>query len=66
MQTYLDCYPCFLRQALSASKRIGSDQMQERAILNGVLVLLQELELDVTPVEIGYEIYPEVGFADLS
>jgi len=24
MRTYLDCYPCFLRQALSAARRAGA------------------------------------------
>jgi uncharacterized protein with ATP-grasp and redox domains len=28
MKTYLDCYPCFLRQALDAARMAGADERQ--------------------------------------
>lgn len=33
MRTYLDCYPCFLRQALDAARLAGADGDQQKAIL---------------------------------
>ncbi|MBW2278910.1 MAG: DUF89 family protein [Deltaproteobacteria bacterium] len=60
MKTYLDCYPCFLRQALSASRRAGADPEQEYAVMQRVLALLQSLERGATPPEIGYEIHRAV------
>jgi uncharacterized protein with ATP-grasp and redox domains len=57
MRTYLDCYPCFLRQALHAARLAGADDDQQEAILNRVLELLQQIEPSSTPPEIGNEVH---------
>lgn len=57
MQTYLDCYPCFLRQALDAARMAGVGETQQRVILGRVLDLLRYLELSSTPPEIGQRVH---------
>jgi uncharacterized protein with ATP-grasp and redox domains len=57
MKTYLDCYPCFLRQALDAARYAGANDDQQRAILNLVLVTLRSLDPASTPPEIGDAIH---------
>jgi uncharacterized protein with ATP-grasp and redox domains len=53
MKTYLDCYPCFLRQALDAARYAGADHELQRAILLQVLEILRSLDPETTPPEIG-------------
>ncbi|HOU14895.1 MAG TPA: ARMT1-like domain-containing protein [Anaerolineae bacterium] len=57
MRTYLDCYPCFLRQALSAARQVGANDEQQHAILGEALALLQTLPSGATPPEIGYAVH---------
>ena len=57
MRTYLDCYPCFLRQALDAARLAGADDAQQKTILDRVLALLQQIALSSTPPEIGGEVH---------
>ena len=40
MKTYLDCFPCMLRQALEAARMAEADAGQQRAVLNRVMELL--------------------------
>jgi uncharacterized protein with ATP-grasp and redox domains len=68
MKTYLDCYPCFLRQALDAARLAGADQGQQKAVLDRVLDLLKQVEPASTPPEIGDRVHrivrQEVGDGD--
>jgi uncharacterized protein with ATP-grasp and redox domains len=68
MRTYLDCYPCFLRQALDAARLAGANDDQQRAILDQVLELLRQIAPSSTPPEIGNEVHRlvrrEVGNGD--
>jgi uncharacterized protein with ATP-grasp and redox domains len=68
MKTYLDCYPCFLRQALDAARYSGADDDQQRAVLLLVLDALRSLDPASTPPEIGDVIHSivrrETGAAD--
>ncbi len=68
MKTYLDCYPCFLRQALDAARYSGADDDQQRAVLLLVLDALRSLDPASTPPEIGDVIHGivrrETGAAD--
>ncbi len=57
MRTYLDCYPCFLRQALDAARRAGVGDTQQRAVLDRVLEALQQVEPAATPPEIGDRVH---------
>lgn len=57
MKTYLDCYPCFLRQALEAARMAGADERQQKAVLNRVLDVLGQIEPSSTPPEIGDQVH---------
>lgn len=49
MKTYLDCYPCFLRQALSAARRAHASAEQQHGILLETMEQLRALPLEATP-----------------
>ena len=57
MRTYLDCYPCFVRQALEAARMAGASQEGQRVVLNRVLGALREIDVASTPPEIGDAIH---------
>ena len=57
MRTYLDCYPCFLRQALHAARMAGADEHQQQVVLDLVLDLLRQIEPSSTPPEIGDQVH---------
>lgn len=68
MKTYLDCYPCFLRQAVEAARQSGADENQQRVIVKRALQTLITLRPGSTPPEIGDVIHrivrEESGNAD--
>jgi len=57
MRTYLDCYPCFLRQGLDAARRLGADEAKQKLVLDRVLEMLTHLELSSTPPQIGDQVH---------
>jgi uncharacterized protein with ATP-grasp and redox domains len=57
MKTYLDCYPCFLRQSLEAARMAGADERQQKAVLDRVLDVLGQIEPSSTPPEIGDQVH---------
>jgi damage-control phosphatase, subfamily I len=57
MRTYLDCYPCFLRQGLDAARRLGADEPQQKRLLDAVLDLLSRQWLRSSPPQIGDEVH---------
>jgi uncharacterized protein with ATP-grasp and redox domains len=57
MKTYLDCYPCFLRQALDAARMTGADERRQKVVLDRVLDLLRQIEPSSTPPEIGDQVH---------
>lgn len=57
MKTYLDCIPCFFRQALAAARMSSADKTIQRRILNSVAFMIPGLALDVTPPEIAQQVY---------
>jgi uncharacterized protein with ATP-grasp and redox domains len=44
MKIYLDCYPCFLRQALEAARIGKADEQQQRLVLDRALETLRLIE----------------------
>ncbi|MFH1447091.1 MAG: ARMT1-like domain-containing protein [Chloroflexota bacterium] len=56
MKIYLDCYPCFLRQALEAGRMAGADETTQKAILEEVLEMLQHAKATQMPPEIAYKV----------
>ena len=68
MRTYLDCYHCFLRQALDAARLAEADEGQQKVVLDRVLDLLKRIEPSSLPPEIGDQVHrivrQEVGNGD--
>jgi len=61
MKTYLDCFPCFLKQALRAARIATNDEKKIKKVLDEVGMLIRNIPLESTPPEIGRLIYYKVG-----
>ena len=57
MKTYLDCIPCFLRQALEAARMSSKDETIHRRVLNAVALMIPDLALNATPPQIAQQVY---------
>jgi damage-control phosphatase, subfamily I len=57
MKTYLDCYPCLMRQALSASRKAGAPEALQKEVLISAMEELQQLPSETTPAEMAYKIH---------
>ncbi len=57
MKTYLDCIPCFFRQALEASRLAGAGFRMQRQVLNEVAKIGPSFSLSSSPPETGRIIY---------
>jgi uncharacterized protein with ATP-grasp and redox domains len=57
MKTYLDCIPCFFRQALAAARMSSADETIQRRVLNSVALMIPDLALNATPPEIAQQVY---------
>jgi uncharacterized protein with ATP-grasp and redox domains len=60
MKTYLDCIPCFFRQALFAARLAVQDEDQIKKILDDIGRLLPQIPLDSPPPETGWMIYKKI------
>jgi len=60
MKTYLDCYPCLLRQALSAARRAGASENLQHSILLNTMEDLSAFPTDSTPPQLAYQIHQRV------
>ncbi|MFQ6083155.1 MAG: DUF89 domain-containing protein [Candidatus Aminicenantia bacterium] len=61
MKSYLDCLPCFFRQALETARIITSDKEKIREVLNAVSLLISKISLEASPPEIGREVYQVIN-----
>ncbi len=57
MKTYLDCIPCFFKQALDASRLAGADEITQKEIIDEVSELIPNFPLDSTPPAMARIIY---------
>ena len=57
MKTYLDCVPCFLRQALEASRMATKDEDVQRNVIDSVMGRLPRLSFNVSPPEIAQVVH---------
>ncbi len=57
MQTYLDCIPCFVRQALEAARMATSDEKIHEAVLRRVLNMAGRMPMDQSPPVMGRRIH---------
>jgi damage-control phosphatase, subfamily I len=53
MQTYLDCIPCFFKQALESARIAKTDIKIQKEILNILAGLIPDFSLELTPPEIA-------------
>jgi len=60
METYLDCFPCFLNQALRAARIATSDERKIKKVVDDVGMMFQDISLNSTPPESGRLIYQKV------
>ena len=49
MKTYLDCYACFIRQALEATRMANQEETVQKKVLNEVMERLKVMDLSVSP-----------------
>jgi len=57
VETYLDCIPCFYKQALVAARKSGADKSEQKRILDEVARIIPEFPLSKPPVEMARSIY---------
>ena len=57
MKTYLECIPCFFKQALEAARLAGADEKMQKRILNELAKALPRFPLSSSPPEMGRTIY---------
>jgi len=60
MKTYLDCIPCFFKQALFAARVALDDEEKIKQVLDRIGMLVSEIPLHSSPPETGREIYRTV------
>jgi len=53
MKTYLDCIPCFFRQAIEAARMAGISVKKQKKIMDELGGVLPELSLNLSPPEIA-------------
>ncbi|MEA3239816.1 MAG: ARMT1-like domain-containing protein [Candidatus Bipolaricaulota bacterium] len=53
MKVYLDCFPCFMRQALDAARMATDNPAVQRDVLDRVAELLPTVPFQSTPIDIG-------------
>jgi len=61
MKTYLDCIPCFYKQALMAARMSGASEEVQREVLNNLSKVALSFTLTTTPAEMGREIYAMIS-----
>jgi len=61
VKTYLDCIPCFYKQALDASRKAGASEKTQKRILDEVAAVMSRLSLKASPPEIAKYVYALVS-----
>jgi len=57
MRIYLDCIPCFIRQALDAARLVTDDEKIHEQVVREVLSLAADLDMSQSPPVIGQQIH---------
>jgi hypothetical protein len=60
MKTYLECFPCYVQQALRAARLFTDDPKMIKYIIDEVGMLFPYISFDMTPPEIGGLIYGKI------
>ncbi|MGQ9501393.1 MAG: damage-control phosphatase ARMT1 family protein [Anaerolineae bacterium] len=56
MKTYLDCFPCFLRQVLDSARVASLSEAQQHELLRRVLIEARDYDTSYTPSEMSSRI----------
>jgi len=68
MKTYLDCIPCFFKQALSAAREAGADEVQQKKILDEISSSVPKISYSLSPPYMSRIVYGSIrkitGVAD--
>jgi Uncharacterized conserved protein len=57
MRTYLDCIPCFFKQALNAARLAGANEDVQKKILDSLASEVPDFPLSSSPPEMGRIVY---------
>ncbi len=57
MKIYIDCIPCFTRQALESAKLVTDDEIIQEQVVRYVLMMLADLDMSQSPPAIGQKIH---------
>ena len=57
MKIYIDCMPCFIRQALESAKLVTDDEMVQEQVVRHVLMMAANLDMSKSPPEISQQIH---------
>ena len=57
MKTYLECIPCFFKQAIEAGRLITGNEIIHKKLIDEVAKLVPEFSLNSTPPEMAYHIH---------
>jgi len=57
MRTFLDCIPCFIRQALDSARLATDDEQIHEQVVREVLRLASDLDMSQSPPVIGQQIH---------
>ncbi len=57
MKTYLECFPCFLRQALHLAKICGLSEQEQKKVIDHTGSLFAQIDVSATSPEIAYHIH---------
>ena len=57
MKIYIDCIPCFARQALDSAKLVTKDEILQEQVVRYVLMMLADLDMRLSPPAIGQKIH---------
>ena len=57
----MDCYPCFFIQTLKTARMATSDEQRIHQILKEVSAALPKIPFNVTPAEIGRDVYAMIS-----
>jgi damage-control phosphatase, subfamily I len=57
MRIYLDCIPCFVRQALSAARLATDDEQIHKQVVRNILRLSADLDMNQSPPVLGQQLH---------
>lgn len=60
MKTYLECIPCFFKQAIRAAKILNINKVKTKKLLDELGLLINQMPLESTPPEFGRIIYGKI------